>query len=55
MGLFSYARYFVGILIALEILRAAVTKSDISSWGVWLAVIYLFLAATFILKFWSSS
>ncbi len=50
MGLFSYARYFIGIILSFEIIRIALTESEASSLGIWLAVIYLVLAVAFVFR-----
>jgi len=50
MGLLSYARYFVGLLLALEIVRIWFDGRQLTTTAIFLSVAFLFLAFSFIFE-----
>ncbi|MFA4820260.1 MAG: hypothetical protein WC613_04875 [Candidatus Aenigmatarchaeota archaeon] len=46
----SWFRYIVGILLSLDVLRTALTSSSIGMTTIALAVVFLILAALYVVK-----
>jgi hypothetical protein len=50
MGLFSWLRFIVGIVLALEILRSAMFGGGISGLAIFLSIVFVLLALWFFVE-----
>ena len=50
MGFLSYARYFVGLLLAVEIVRIWFDGRQITATAMFLSIVFLFLAFSFVFE-----
>jgi len=50
MGIGSYLRFFVGLLLSIEILRQVLFGEAVSQWAFYLSVAFIILTVLFVLE-----